>query len=128
MLKKASKGALSMSKRGDREFLYDILEACRRIEEYSKGMNYEDFRLDYEKQDAVIRNIEIIGEAVKNISEGLKNQHRDIQWRKIAGMRDKLIHSYFGIDLEIMWIVIRREIPTLKEKISEILKKLGDER
>lgn len=116
-----------MSKRSDNEFLYDILETCRRIEEYTEGLNYEDFRVNYEKQDAVIRNIEIIGEAVKNISKELKETHRNIPWKKIARMRDRLIHSYFGVDLEIVWIVAKGEIPVLKEEIVKILGKMGDE-
>ncbi|QTA38390.1 DUF86 domain-containing protein [Thermosipho ferrireducens] len=115
-----------MSKRGDREFLLDILEACRRIERYVNNLNYDYFQKNYEKQDAVIRNIEIIGEAAKNVSTKLKNKYTEIDWKKIAGMRDKLIHFYFGIKLEIVWVVVQNEIPLLKRKIFKILKELEE--
>ena len=85
-----------MSRRGDREFLRDILEACRRIISYTENMSYDEFLKDIKTQDAVLRNIEIIGEAVKNLSNIFKAENPEIEWRKIAGMRDRLIHFYFG--------------------------------
>lgn len=112
-------------RRTDREFLLDILEACKRIKEYVSSLNYDDFLKNYEKQDAVIRNIEVIGEAVKKISQSLKDKYKDIEWKDIAGMRDKLIHFYFGVKLEIVWIVAIKEIPELEGKIKKILQKEG---
>ncbi|RUM33497.1 MAG: DUF86 domain-containing protein [Archaeoglobus sp.] len=111
--------------RTDKEFLFDMLEACKRIKKYVSGLNYDDFLKNDEKQDAVIRNIEIIGEAVKKISQGLKDKYKDVEWKNIAGMRDKLIHFYFGVKLEIVWVVATKEIPVLESKIKEILQKEG---
>ena len=96
-----------MSRRGDREFL---LEACNRIIDFTKDMSYDEF-----VEDAVLRNIEIIGEAVKNISDELKNRQGDIEWKKIAEMRNKLIHLYFGVNLDIVWDVARNKVPILLE-------------
>lgn len=73
-------------------------------------------------QDGVVRNLEIIGEAVKHIPEDVKKNYPDIEWRKIAGLRDILIHAYFGIDLDVVWDVVKNKIPELKEKVENILK------
>lgn len=88
---------------------------------YTKGLNYVDFLNDFEKQDAVIRNIEIIGEAAKKLSAEFKKNHSVIKWKLIAGMRDKLIHFYFGVNLEIVWKVIELEIPQLFDFTTRIL-------
>jgi len=110
-----------MSLRDDKAFLLDILEACNRITYFTKDMSYNNFVEDIKTQDAVLRNIEIIGEAVKNLSDELKNKHSDIEWKKIAGMRDRLIHFYFGVSLDIAWDVVRNKIPQLRDKISKVL-------
>ncbi len=107
--------------RKDKDFILDIIEACERILNYTKNLSYEDFFKNSEKQDAVIRNIEIIGEAVKHLSDEVKNKYGEIDWKSIAGMRDKLIHFYFGLNLEIVWKVIEKEIPKLKNFIKEII-------
>lgn len=111
-----------MSKRGDREFLLDIKEAIKRIGEYTDEMSYEVFLRDIKTQDAVVRNIEIIGEAVKNISSGLKEKHKDISWKDIAGMRDKIVHYYFGIRWELVWSVVNDKLPALLTKIGTMIK------
>lgn len=87
-------------------------------------MSYEDFLHDTKTQDAVVRNIEIIGEAVKNLSRGLKEKHRNIEWKDIAGMRDKIIHFYFGIKWELVWSVVNDKIPKLLPKIEAIIKQV----
>ena len=111
-----------MSNRSDKEFLLDIFEACKRIRAFVKDMSYEDFLQDIKTQDAVIRNIEIIGEAVKNISEDFKIKHPEIEWRKISGMRDKLVHFYFGVNLEIVWDVAKNKVSDLIESASKLVK------
>ncbi|MDI6783486.1 MAG: DUF86 domain-containing protein [bacterium] len=110
-----------MSKRGDKEFLLDIKEAIERIRDYTTGLSYQAFLQDIKTQDAVVRNIEIIGEAVKNLSRGLKEKYKDIEWKDIAGMRDKIIHVYFGIRWELVWSVVNEKIPELRLKIDKII-------
>jgi len=102
-------------------YLRDILEAIGRIERYTRGMDYEGFLADDLVQDGVIRNLMVIGEAVKLIPEPLKCKHAGISWRKIAGMRDILIHAYFGIHSEIVWDVVRNKIPKLRGAVRQML-------
>ena len=113
-----------MPKRGNREFINDIKEAIERIKEYTKGMGYEQFLKDKKTQDAVVRNIEIIGEAAKNLSSDFRRKYSHLDWKKIAGMRDKIIHFYFGVKWDIVWAVIKDKIPTLSEQINNILNEL----
>lgn len=101
-------------------YLRDILEAIGRIERYTRGMDYEEFLADDLVQDGVIRNLMVIGEA-KLIPEPLKCEHADISWRKIAGVRDILIHAYFGIHNEIVWDVIQNKIPQLRVAVRQML-------
>jgi uncharacterized protein with HEPN domain len=111
-----------MPKRGNKEFLLDIIEAIKRIELYTKELSYQDFLQKMETQDAVVRNFEIIGEAVKNVSKTLKEKYKDIQWKEIAGMRDKVIHFYFGVNWDIVWRAAKDSLPPFKEKIERIVK------
>ncbi len=104
------------------DFLGDIKEAVNRIASYTQGLTYKKFLLDKKTQDAVIRNFEIIGEAAKNISRDLRAKHPEIQWKKISGLRDKLIHFYFGIDYKIVWNIAKKELPKLSKQIENILK------
>lgn len=89
-----------------KSFIDDILGAIQRIEQYTNDLDIEDFSESQLHQDAVIRNLEIIGEAVKRLPRNLRNKYPDIGWKKIAGLRDILIHAYFGIDVEIIWDVV----------------------
>ena len=108
-------------KRNPKLFLEHILESITLIEEYTQDVTKETFMESMKVQDMVIRRLEIIGEAVKNIPEDIKNTHADIPWKSIAGMRDKLIHEYFGVDLKLTWNVVKNELPTLKKNISAML-------
>ena len=101
-------------------FLSHILESIDLIEGYSEGITLVEFIESPQLQDAIIRRIEIIGEAVKNLPEDFKRNHPEIAWQKIAGMRDVLIHQYFGVDLALTWDVIQSDIPDLKLNISRI--------
>ena len=113
--------------RNHRVYLLDMLKAIEKIERYTYGMGFSDFAKNELVQDAVLRNLELIGEAVKNIPEEIKAEYPNVEWRKIAGLRDILIHAYFEVDLEIIWDVIRNKLPQLKSQISNILNELKDE-
>jgi len=89
-------------------------------------MSYEDFLRDRKTQDAVIRNLEIIGEAAKNLPSNIKERYPKIPWRALSGMRDKLIHAYFGVSLSIVWETIKNDLPVLKQQVESILKDLRD--
>jgi len=112
-----------MSKRKSDVYLQDILESIIQIEEYLDNTNENEFYRNPEKQDAVLRRLEIIGEAVKHISEEIRDKYDDIPWRKIAGMRDIIIHEYFGITLSMVWVVAKRDLPKLGSRIEEIIEK-----
>jgi len=102
-------------------FLEDILESIDRIEKYVKGKNKEEFLNNHEKQDAIIKRLEIIGEAVKNISPEIKKKHPEIPWKDMAGMRDILVHEYFGVVMDRVWDTAKNDIPKLKKQIKELL-------
>ncbi len=106
-------------------YLRHILDAISRIEEYLSGVSVDAFRGNSLVQDGVIRQLEIIGEAVKHVSAELREQYPGIPWQDIAGTRDKLIHDYFGVDIDKVWLMVQDDIPPLKAEISQILGRLN---
>lgn len=104
----------------DRVYLLHIRDAIQNILNYTED-GRDSFFADRKTQDAVVRNLEIIGEATKHLSQRFKDAHPDISWKPIAGMRDKLIHDYFGINLQLVWDVVERDLPTLKRKVAQLL-------
>ncbi len=102
-------------------YIDHIQQCICKIQEYTKNLNQSDFSTAELIQDAVIRNIEIIGEATKKISSDFKARYKEVPWKEMAGMRDKLIHDYFGVDVEVVWKTIQEDIPMLKSLIEQII-------
>ncbi len=113
---------MSKKKRDFLLFLEDIMVCIEKIEKYTKELSFKEFTGNEMVVDAVIRNFEIIGEAVKKIPKSVKKKYLDVEWNEAAGFRDVLIHDYFGIDLEAVWDTVKKNIPPFKGKILLILK------
>jgi uncharacterized protein with HEPN domain len=109
----------------DAVYLQHVLDAINTIEEYLQSVNEEKFKATRLLQDGAIRQIEIIGEAVRHISKDTRKTYPEIPWQDIAGMRDKLIHDYFGVDIEKVWDTAQEDLPVLKEQVIGILKDYG---
>ena len=114
-------------KRTIRQYLQDIIEASNAIMGYTKDLTEEDFIRNNLVHDAVLRELEILGEAVKHIPANIRNKYPNIPWKEIAGMRDILIHEYFGVILQNAWNVVKRDLPILKQQILELQKTLSKE-
>lgn len=114
-----------MKGRSDHILLYDILECCDRIAEYIYGVSKETFENNNQLQDALIRKIEVIGEATKGLSADITGEHSDIPWKKIAGMRDRMVHQYFRVDLDVVWKTVTVFIPKLRSQIQPIYDELS---
>jgi len=106
------------------DYLKDILDAIEKTQQFVDGMDFEKFSYDSKTVFAVIRALEIIGEASKKIPETTKRQNPDLPWREMAGIRDKLIHEYFGMNLQVVWNTVNEDIPRLKPGISAMLEKI----
>ena len=109
-----------MSKRSDIDLLDDIVICMEKIQSYLSGLSYHEFINDSKTQDAVIRNVEVVGEAVRHLSSTIKFRYNHIPWQAIAGTRDRLIHGYFGVNIDIVWEIATIDIPQLKAQVEEI--------
>jgi uncharacterized protein with HEPN domain len=103
-------------------YLEDIHLAMERIQEYIAGLNFQRFKLDYKIADAVIRNLEIIGEASKNLPKSIKDNYSDVPWEEMYRLRNRISHEYFGIDYDIIWEIIPKHLPKNHSDVKAILK------
>ena len=110
-----------MKQNNDRPYLQHIMDAIERIEQYTQGSDESSFGANGLVQDGVIRQLMVIGEAVKLLSDELRSTYPSILWRRIARMRDRLVHHYFGIDIQTVWLTAQEDMPVLKQAIKEIL-------
>jgi uncharacterized protein with HEPN domain len=107
--------------RRDRDYLGDIVEAAERVLSYAGGFSFESFLEDGRTQDAVLRNLQVIGEAARKISPELRSAHSFLPWREMTGLRNRIVHDYFGVDLEVVWVIVNDELPVLLREIQAIL-------
>lgn len=108
-------------------YVEDILGGINSIEAYTDGLTYEEFVSDRKTVDAVIRNLEIIGEATKQIPLVVRQKYSEVPWKDMAGMRDKLIHGYFGVQLDVVWKTVKERLPAVKPLVLEALDKIKEE-
>lgn len=111
-----------MSKRDWTILFEDILESIEKIEQYTAGISFDDYAMNSMIIDAVVRNIEIIGEASKNVPDDVKEKHPEIPWEKLAGIRNRIVHEYFGVDISIIWFIVTNELSQLNQWIRDGLK------
>ena len=109
-----------MSRRATPLLVEDIWEAIEKIQRYVAGLDHDAFIKDDKTIDSVVRNLEIIGEAANRLPEDFRAQHTEIEWRRIIGLRNRIVHDYFDIDVEIVWEIIQKDLPNLKSKLSII--------
>ncbi len=107
--------------RDSKVYLEDILQAIEKIRRYTHGYTIDALKQDEKTLDAVVRNLEVIGEAVKQLPDDIRQRHGDVEWKRIAGLRDILIHAYFGIDVDIVWDVVHNKLPNLGRRVEAIL-------
>ncbi len=110
-----------MSRRNAKLYIDDIIASIDRIEEYIKGIGFEEFVRDQKTIDAVVRNLLVIGEAAKNMPDETRRKHPDLPWFEIIGMRNKVIHEYFGVKEDVLWKTIKDDLPEFKNQIKSLL-------
>lgn len=113
-----------MSKRNSKLLIFDILEAAKKIKAYTAGLSYEKFLADAKTIDAVIRNFEIIGEASNRLPDDFKEKYSSVDWFRIIGFRNRIVHDYMGIDYQIVWTIIQKDLNGLESDIKNIFEKL----
>ena len=110
-----------MKKREYKDFLHDILDGVNDAESFVEGMTFVQFERDRKTLNAVVRSLEIIGEAAKNIPLTLREKYGEVPWKKMTGMRDKVIHAYFGVNTKTLWNTVKNDLPPLKQLVQKML-------
>lgn len=110
-----------MKKREYRDYLHDILDAVNDAESFLEGMSFEQFAKDRKTLNAVVRSLEIIGEAAKSIPVDMREKYGKLPWKRMTGMRDKVIHAYFGVDTKTLWNTVKNDLPPLKQLVQKML-------
>jgi uncharacterized protein with HEPN domain len=105
------------------DYINDMISAIKDTSEFIKDMDYVAFFRDRKTTHASVRSLEILGEAAKHIPESIRDKHPDIPWKKIIGLRNRIAHEYFGIDLKLVWNIVKEELPTLKPLVQKLVKK-----
>jgi uncharacterized protein with HEPN domain len=104
-----------------RLYLDDILQCCDKVGRFTLGLSFDQFRSSDMVVDAVTRNLELIGEATKAVPEGIRSKYADVPWRKMTGLRDIVVHSYFRVDIQLLWDIVQRDVPVVRQKIGAII-------
>jgi uncharacterized protein with HEPN domain len=110
-----------MSERSNKELLLDIYESIEKILKYTNNISFDEFSLDDKTIDAVVRNFQIIGEAANRIQKKFRENHQEVEWRRIIGLRNRIVHEYFGINIEVIWTIIKTKLTDFKSQIGNLL-------